>query len=406
MKILKKSVLGTIKNDDIPKLSSSSLKENFKRLSLQEKKTSPTIQSHKKLSVSPPSNKKKEKLKYNKILHTSPNTSIQIQKPTRRKLQQSLSTDFLPIIPKNEIITELDHFAKGSFSSVYAGRLIKTNKKIVLKVFDQTPDIQTGKNLYSNSYNSHENFLHEWKILGDIPKFENIVEFCGAIEFKPHIMALVFEYCNAGTLVHFLQTNAFKLIKLDYVEILHGISLGLNCIHSFDPPLIHYDITSNNILISIQNTKIIPKICDFGSTRYLNEEKKFLHQITTEPYTPPEYWEKTEPHSTYFDIFSFGIIISEIITVFATGKYYFPYKYQKSQIYNDEPQRFQIINMIKKGIKPIIPENADNTFLKIMNSCLNIDIQSRSSAKDLCLLFENVKKDLLSQKNEIVLTIK
>lgn len=53
-----------------------------------------------------------------------------------------------------------------------------------------------------------------------------------------------------------------KVIMLDIAE-------GLSYLHGLDPPLIHRDLTSNNVLLT---DDLHAKIADFGTSKFLNNQ--------------------------------------------------------------------------------------------------------------------------------------
>ena len=79
----------------------------------------------------------------------------------------------------------------------------------------------------------------------------NIVQFFG-VYYPPSassgLPCLVMEllYCS---LTSFVETNSEISHKIK-LSILHDISLGLRFLHTSSPPIIHRDLSSNNVLIS------------------------------------------------------------------------------------------------------------------------------------------------------------
>jgi len=94
-----------------------------------------------------------------------------------------------------------------------------------------------------------------------------------------------------------------------------GVARGIAYLHSFkDGPIIHRDIKTANILIDLD---LEPKIGDFTLVRQLDvmrngETQHSLNIIGTSIYMPPEAFRGDI--STKFDIFSFGVVILELLT--------------------------------------------------------------------------------------------
>ena len=93
----------------------------------------------------------------------------------------------------------------------------------------------------------------------------NIVRFLGI--YYPagaRVPSLVMErlHCN---LTNFLKQNPVVSLEIK-LSILHQISLGIRYLHTRTKPIIHRDLSSNNILIS---RNMEAKITDFGTYRIL-----------------------------------------------------------------------------------------------------------------------------------------
>jgi serine/threonine protein kinase len=89
---------------------------------------------------------------------------------------------------------------------------------------------------------------------------------------------------------------------------------GLEYLHkSCQPPLIHRDVKTKNILLSAD---LEAKISDFGLMKVFADE--FMTHITTQPagtlgYLDPEYY-NTSHLSEKSDVYSFGVVLLELIT--------------------------------------------------------------------------------------------
>eukprot|EP00731_Ephydatia_muelleri_P005111 Em0002g1287a len=130
----------------------------------------------------------------------------------------------------------------------------------------------------------------------------NIVQFIGVKygEVPEHCLRLVMERIDTN-----LQSclEAYPNIPLAMkLSVLRDVSAGLLYLHSFNPPIIHGDLTTTNILLT-HDWKA--KIADFG-----NSVDESL--LSTAPgaliYMPPEAFVKPLRYDVKLDIFSFGIV--------------------------------------------------------------------------------------------------
>ena len=88
------------------------------------------------------------------------------------------------------------------------------------------------------------------------------------------------------------------------------MALGLYYLHSQTPPIIHRDLSSNNVLLASNMTA---KISDLGVARILNLTPLQVSRMTQTPgtpaYMPPEVMIANPKYDTSIDQFSYGIMM-------------------------------------------------------------------------------------------------
>ena len=146
----------------------------------------------------------------------------------------------------------------------------------------------------------------------------NIVSFLGVhFEGDSDIPMLVMEYVPMC-----LSKYVEGKIPPDDVKttILLGIAQGLQYLHGLDPPMIHRDLTTNNVLLT---DNLCAKIADLGMSKML--DRKALEKMTKVPgnesHMPPEARVGDEHYSIFstdkakkLDIFSFGNVLINMLT--------------------------------------------------------------------------------------------
>ncbi|KAL8252107.1 hypothetical protein R6Q59_035800 [Mikania micrantha] len=138
-----------------------------------------------------------------------------------------------------------------------------------------------------------------------------LVGFC----FDQGEQMLVYEFIVNGTLKDSLSGRSG--IRLDWMrrlKITLGAARGLQYLHDLaDPPIIHRDIKTNNILL---DQRLVAKVADFGLSKPLSGTNR-THVTTqvkgTMGYMDPEYY-MTQQLTEKSDVYSFGVVMLELIT--------------------------------------------------------------------------------------------
>lgn len=170
---------------------------------------------------------------------------------------------------------------------------------------------------------------------------------------------------------------------------------GLLFLHTVigDKPLIHSDIKPANILLDAMN---VPKIGDFGLSREAisNEPFKISTVVGTRPYIPHEFIHYNFL-STKVDIFSFGVVLFELITGLMAydsenrvGKNMYLYNHIKQCADHKELSQFA-------GMIHDLFSKSDKTFklyrflFKLGSQCVSDDAEKRP---EMTYIFKYLKK--------------
>ena len=153
-------------------------------------------------------------------------------------------------------------------------------------------------------------FEEECRLLSQI-RHPNIVQFLG-VYFQQKVQApiLVMEFLPTNLTSCIEQYGILDLPKEISYSILHDVALGLCYLHSQTPPIIHRDLSSNNVLLTPNMTA---KISDLGMARILNLTPLQVSRMTGTPgtpaYMPPEVMVANPKYDTSIDEFSYGIMM-------------------------------------------------------------------------------------------------
>ncbi|KAG4167270.1 hypothetical protein ERO13_A13G185000v2 [Gossypium hirsutum] len=137
----------------------------------------------------------------------------------------------------------------------------------------------------------------------------------GLEEFKNEInLTAKLQHVN---LVRVLGIYPFKRHMLDWrkrISIIEGVTQGLLYLQEYSNyTIIHRDIKASNILL---DSEMNPKISDFGMAKFFKKDELEANTnriVGTYGYVPPEYVKKGI-YSTKYDVYSFGVLLLQIIS--------------------------------------------------------------------------------------------
>lgn len=156
-------------------------------------------------------------------------------------------------------------------------------------------------------------FVAEIKLIAQFDH-ANIVKFKGvAWTFHNDIQAL-FEYMEHGDLHDYLSTRSGSNQRVwtpEKFQIACDVADALVYVHSFVPPVVHRDLKSRNVLLS---SEWRAKLTDFGAARVQSENNTMTAAVGTGFWLAPEVLDGSPDYGPPADVFSFGVLLSELDT--------------------------------------------------------------------------------------------
>ncbi|KAJ3675159.1 hypothetical protein LUZ60_004201 [Juncus effusus] len=170
------------------------------------------------------------------------------------------------------------------------------------------------KNLLNNRGQAEKEFKVEVEAIGRV-RHKNLVRLLGYCAEGNQRM-LVYEYVDNGNLEQWLHGEVGPVSPLTWdirMRVIIGTAKGLMYLHEgLEPKVVHRDVKSSNILLDRQWNS---KLSDFGLAKLLGSERSYVttRVMGTFGYVAPEYAGTGMLNETS-DVYSFGILIMEIIT--------------------------------------------------------------------------------------------
>ncbi|XP_039165297.1 LOW QUALITY PROTEIN: receptor-like serine/threonine-protein kinase SD1-8 [Eucalyptus grandis] len=294
----------------------------------------------------------------------------------------------LPILSFSCVTTSTNNFSpanklgEGGFGPVYKGTLLGHEFAV--------------KRLSRKSGQGIEEFKNEVQLISKL-QHRNLVKLLGCcIEREEKI--LIYEYMANKSLDSFLSVYPNKKQLLDLrkrVSIIEGIVQGLLYLHKYSRlRIIHRDLKTSNILL---DDDMNPKISDFGMARIFGENEvrgRTNKVVGTYGYMSPEY----AVHglfSTMSDVFSFGVIMLEIVS----GR--------RNTTFSSLDHSLNLLEYAwelwcsSRGIELIDPVVADTSSVSKLLVCLHIALlcvqerpENRPSMSDIVTVLSNENADL------------
>ncbi|GFP96267.1 g-type lectin s-receptor-like serine/threonine-protein kinase at5g24080 [Phtheirospermum japonicum] len=188
----------------------------------------------------------------------------------------------------------------GGFGRVYKGQF-PNGVKIAIKVLNRGPNRSV-----------EQQFMAEVGTIGRT-RHINLVRLYGFC-YDHFMSALMYEFMENGSLDKHLFTENRELPWEKLHEIAVGTAKGIAYLHEeCQQRIIHYDIKPGNVLI---DSNFNPKVADFGLAKLCDRDDTHVSNTGyrgTPGYLAPEFLLKNFPITQKCDVYSFGILLFEIV---------------------------------------------------------------------------------------------
>ncbi|CAI9598965.1 unnamed protein product, partial [Staurois parvus] len=207
--------------------------------------------------------------------------------------------------------------------------------------------------------------------------------FMGVCVHQGQLHALI-EYINSGNLEQLLDSNQ-HLAWTVRVKLGLDVALGLAYLHS--KGIFHRDLTSKNCLIKSDENGYSAVVADFGLAEKIPDYSDGSEKLAVvgSPYWMAPEVLRDEPYNEKADIFSYGIILCEVIARIQADPDYLP--------------RTENFGLDYDGFQHMVGDCPPD-FLQLAFNCCNMDPKLRPSFVDIVKQLEEILSRLKSEEAE------
>ncbi|CAH8627933.1 unnamed protein product [Schistosoma intercalatum] len=168
------------------------------------------------------------------------------------------------------------------------------------------------KKLLGNGNMNHARFLNEAELMHRLnhPNVVRILAVCTLPNNEPTY--IISELMENGSLKQYMQKlNPVEIRMKNLLEMMKDVVGGM--VHLEEQHYVHRDLRASNILVDSKNRL---KVADFGLAHLLSDSDEYIGTLETKypvRWTAPEGILK-QAYSTKSDVWSFGILVHEILT--------------------------------------------------------------------------------------------
>ena len=253
--------------------------------------------------------------------------------------------------PSGRFVRYDEHLGTGAYKTVWKGFDQEEGREIAWNTVKIEHLSETDRDRLANEVSILKT-LSQPNIIAFLDSWQNkeMKEFC-----------FVTELMTSGTLRQYIlkRDPSLRIIKKWAKQIL----LGLDYLHSYQPPIIHRDIKCDNIFINGNVGDV--KIGDLGLSTMVSGSAA-LSVLGTPEYMAPELYD--EHYTSKVDIYAFGMCFLEMVT--------------KEYPYSECKNPAQIYKKVTSGAPPqALARVLDPKVREFIESCIGPESQRQTAAE-------------------------
>ncbi|XP_056845947.1 uncharacterized protein LOC108812288 isoform X2 [Raphanus sativus] len=281
------------------------------------------------------------------------------------------------LVIKNDDLEELKELGSGTFGTVYHGKWRGTD--VAIKRIKRSCFI--GRS--SEQERLISEFWHEAEILSKL-HHPNVMAFYGVVKDGPGgTLATVTEYMVNGSLRHVLLSNR-QIDRRKRLIIAMDAAFGMEYLHSKN--VVHFDLKCDNLLVNLKDpARPICKVGDFGLSKIKRNTLVSGGVRGTLPWMAPELLSGSSSKvSEKVDVFSFGIVLWEILT--------------GEEPYANMHYGAIIGGIVNNTLRPTVPSYCDPEWRMLMEQCWAPDPFVRPSFPEIARRLRTMSSSAVQTK--------
>ena len=311
------------------------------------------------------------------------------------------SDDFQKLILKEVTPIKIDCkdlVGRGNYGRVYAVKYrgticaAKEIHSILLEGVSRAQMLRTG-----------ESFMRHCRQLNEL-RHPNVIQFfgvyypteAGGLQAGGKLLPVMVMEMMADSLTSLVDKH--KKIPVHITckySIVHDVSLGLCYLHNHDPPIVHRDLSPNDILLTAHH---VAKISDLGVAKVIKADtRRSMAQASgSVDFMAPESLTDNPECGLPMDMFSFaGIILHTFNQQWPspTDQVQFDPKTRKMVALSELERRQRYVDKLRgeaEALRPLVEE------------CLDNDPTVRPAIAAVCERIQAVKKDAYIESRDII----
>jgi len=217
-------------------------------------------------------------------------------------------------------------------------------------------------------------------------RHDNLVKFLG-VKSQSTPFEIITEFCSGGCVFELLHNHDdINLTWKQQHKMCLDVALAMEYLHKFDPPIIHRDLKSLNLLLLHQVTspefEPIVKVSDFGLSRMKDTTADSWGKMTVQAGTchwmAPEVWHGTD-YDEKVDVYSYSMILFEVIC---------------REVPFEDEEGARVGRLIMEGTRPdleAVPPDCPPVLAKIMIDCWHAQPATRPPFEVIVQMLRSLK---------------